>query len=249
MDSQYEIVYHQLEEQHWWFKGRRDMTFRLVQQLNLPPEAAILEVGCSGGPLLLALRAVGFQQLTGIDISEKGIALAKTRGLTNVSVMDGARLDFPDQSFDLLIASDVLEHIQDEQQALREWSRVLRPGGCAIIFVPAYQQLWSQHDVANHHFRRYTKATLRHALIQQNLQVNRLSYWNLSLFFPTYFVRISQRLIRGQRPLSSTGTGDLHYLPRFLNHFLVRLLQSENALLGRLNFPVGVSVFALAQKS
>ena len=247
MNRHYEVIYHQLEEQHWWFAGRRDMTFRLVQQLALPPDAAILEVGCSGGPLLLALRTAGFRRLMGIDISADSIALAQARGLSNVAVMDGAHLTFPDQSFDLLIASDVLEHIEDEAQALREWRRVLRPGGRLIVFVPAYRQLWSAHDVANHHFRRYSRATLRQALRRSGWRVNRLSYWNFTLFFPAYLVRTGQRRLRGGRPLAA-ASGDLHGLPRPLNQLLIWLLRGENVWLRRLNFPVGVSVFALAQR-
>ncbi|RSK49597.1 class I SAM-dependent methyltransferase [Hymenobacter rigui] len=246
MQVQYEALYHQLEENHWWFRGRRDGVFDQLQHLNLPKTAAILEIGCSGGPLQQQLRAAGFHNLTGIDISETAIALAHQRQIPNVSVMDGARLDFPDESFDVVVASDVLEHIEDEQLALREWRRVLKPGGQLLVYVPAWPQLWSQHDVVNRHFRRYTNASLRQALTQASMQVVRQSYWNFALFFPTFLVRQAQRL---SRPASAdTGTGDLLALPAPLNHSLTWLLRTENRLLRHLNLPVGVSVFALARK-
>ncbi|WP_426489955.1 class I SAM-dependent methyltransferase [Hymenobacter sp. 102] len=246
MNPEYELKYHQLEENHWWFRGRRASVFDQLQQL--PRTAAILEIGCSGGPLQQQLRSVGFQNLTGIDISEAAIALAHQRRIPNVSVMDGARLKFGDESFDVVVASDVLEHIRDEQLALREWRRVLKPGGQLLVYVPAWPQLWSQHDVVNRHYRRYTAATLSRALEQASLVVQRQSYWNFALFFPTLLVRRSQRLRRKPQPGASAGTGDLQALPAPLNTALTWLLQAENRLMRHLRLPVGVSVFALARK-
>ena len=246
MDLAYEVTYHQLEEQKWWFASRRDMVFDIVKHLKLPSTAPILEIGCSGGPLLLALRAAGYKHLKGIDVSEKGITLAQERGLTDVAVMDGAHLDFPDASFDLVIASDVLEHIEDEAQALREWRRVLRPGGRLLVFVPAHQYLWSRHDEVNHHFRRYSAKSLRTAITKASLRVERLAFWNFTLFFPTAMVRLMQRVLpKPEGPI----TGDLVPLPPLANTGLLRLIKAENRLLRVLNFPVGVSVFALAQKA
>ncbi|WP_400192624.1 class I SAM-dependent methyltransferase [Hymenobacter sp. B81] len=246
MDVAYESKYHELEEQNWWFVSRRDMVFDLIQQLKLDRNAHILEVGCSGGPLMLALGKAGYTNLTGIDVSEAGIALARRRGLTRVSVMDGANLSFADESVDLLIASDVLEHIEDEGRALREWTRVLRPGGRIIVFVPAFQMLWSHHDVVNHHFRRYSAASLQTALRGAGLRVDRTSYWNAALFFPTALVRLSQRLLGKRQPDDTQG--DLKPLPAPLNQALSTLIKTENRLLRRVNYPLGVSVFALAHK-
>lgn len=243
MHSQYEALYHQLEEQNWWFQARRDIVFDQIQQLNLPRNARILEIGCSGGPLQQRLRASGYREVSGIDISETAIALARHRGIPNVAVMDGARLDFAAESFDVVVASDVLEHIEQEQQALSEWKRVLAPGGRLLVYVPAHPSLWSRHDVVNHHFRRYTAASLRRVLNAAGLHVQRLSYWNFSLFFPTWLVR------RWQRPSQeASSTGDLRRLPTGLNQALFRLVQAENRWLRRFNLPTGVSVFALVRK-
>ncbi|SHJ35541.1 Methyltransferase domain-containing protein [Hymenobacter daecheongensis DSM 21074] len=245
MDSAYETAYHELEEQHWWFRARRDAVFALIQNMHLPKDAAILEVGCSGGPLQQRLRAEGYSNLTGIDLSEPAIALARQRQIPNVQQMDGARLSFADASFDVVVASDVLEHIEDEQRALLEWRRVLRPGGRLLVFVPAFQLLWSEHDVVNHHFRRYSGPQLRVALTRANLTVERLSYWNSALFAPAAAVRLLQRL----RPTpKSLPSGDLKLLPGALNGALLTLLRLENRLLRHVNLPVGISTFALARK-
>lgn len=240
MDKQYEAQYHSLEEQNWWFAGRRHMVWELIEQLQLPKSAAVLEIGCSGGPLLSQLRAAGYQHATGIDVSEPAITLAQERGLPDVHVMDGARLDFPDQSFDLVIASDVLEHIADEHAALKEWRRVLRPGGQLLVFVPAHAYLWSQHDVVNHHFRRYSRRHLRQALQTNGFRVQHLSFWNNLLYFPTAAVRLLQRVLP-PRP-----QGDLLTLPPTTNKLLLNMLKLENRLSKKMPVPFGVSVFASA---
>ncbi|WP_303309535.1 class I SAM-dependent methyltransferase [Hymenobacter sp. BT730] len=245
MNIEYELKYHQIEENYWWFQARRDMVFRLIQDLKLPHTAAVLEIGCSGGPLLQRLAAVGYSNLTGIDVSEAGVAVARQRGISNVSCMDGAHLDFPDASFDLVVASDVLEHIQDEAQALREWMRVLRPGGQLLVFVPAFQFLWGKHDEVNQHWRRYSAAQLTAALRTAGLQVQRHSYWNVGLFFPTAAVRLLKRLLPAdERPAKD----DFFATPPLLNTLLRGYISAENRLLQALNAPVGVSVFALARK-
>jgi SAM-dependent methyltransferase len=250
MDLTYEAKYHQLEEQHWWFASRRDAVYDLIEELKLPKTAAILEIGCSGGPLMQRLRNDGYTDLTGIDVSEPAIELAQARGVSNVSVMDGAALEFADARFDLVIASDVLEHIEDEDKALREWNRVLKPGGRMLVFVPAHAYLWSEHDVVNHHFRRYSRLGLVAALERAGLRPLRSSFWNAAMYLPTAALRLGRRLVSG--PASPTkkpgATGDLHHLAGPLNKLILAWVKAENRMLRWVDLPLGVSVFALAQK-
>jgi SAM-dependent methyltransferase len=250
MDLTYEAKYHQLEEQHWWFASRRDAVYDLIAGLNLPASAAILEIGCSGGPLLQRLRAAGYTDLTGIDVSAPAIELAVARGVSNVSVMDGAALAFASARFDVVIASDVLEHIEDEAKALGEWTRVLKPGGQLLVFVPAHAYLWSEHDVVNHHFRRYSRQGLVAALARAGLRVRRSSFWNAGMFFPTAALRMGRRLWSGppSSEIKPGATGDLHHFAGPANSLLLNWVKLENRLLRRFNLPLGVSVFALAQK-
>lgn len=221
------------------------MVYSLIEQLNLPASAAILEVGCSAGPLLLQLRQAGFTNLTGIDVSETAIALGQRRGLQNISVMDGTKLSFPEAAFDLVIASDVLEHIADDAKALQEWARVLKPGGKLIVFVPAFQHLWSRHDVVNHHFRRYTKTEMKTIVAQAGLSIKRSSYWNFSLYFPTWLVRKLQNSLTSK---SALPDDDLQQMPTIVNSILTNLVKLENKVLKKVDYPVGVSVFVVADK-
>ncbi|MBJ6107444.1 class I SAM-dependent methyltransferase [Hymenobacter sp. BT523] len=250
MDLTYEAKYHQLEEAHWWFASRRDAVYDLLAALRLPRTAAILEIGCSGGPLMQRLRAAGYADVTGIDVSEPAIELARARGVANASLMDGAALEFADARFDVVVASDVLEHIEDEARALHEWTRVLKPGGQLLVFVPAYAHLWSEHDVVNHHYRRYSRQDLVGALQRAGLRTRRSSFWNTALYFPTAALRLGHRLVAGQvSPAVKAGsTGYLRHFSAPVNRMLFWWVKAENRLLRFCNLPLGVSVFALAQK-
>ncbi|MEW6723096.1 MAG: methyltransferase domain-containing protein, partial [Candidatus Micrarchaeota archaeon] len=136
-----------------------------------------------------------------------------------------------------VIASDVLEHIEDERAALAEWTRILHPRGTLVVFVPAFMSLWSAHDDANGHFRRYSGSALRSALDSTGLAVRRLSYWNALLLLPAAIRRIALR-----------GGDDLRRLHPLANSSLGLILRAENAILRYADLPFGVSVFAVAGK-
>ncbi len=241
MDKSYEAKYHTLEERHWWFASRRDMVLRLIGDIS--PDTAILEVGCSGGPLLLKLAEMGCTDLTGIDVSDAAIELSHKRGFENTSVMDGANLTFDDQRFDLLIASDVLEHIEDHERALAEWYRVLRPGGRAIIFVPALQWLWSKHDTINHHYRRYRSSSLSKVSEAAGFKVKRNGYWNVGLLPTVALYRKLENLLA-----KNQDDDNLNVVPGPLNGLFKTYMMLENAIIQRVRLPLGVSTFVVLEK-
>ena len=129
---------------------------------NAPKESLILDIGCSSGIFLKDLERLGFkiENLFGIDISEKAIANCKSNGIQNAFVMDAQNITLLEK-FDIIIASDCLEHLQDDIKAINNWKSLLKNGGLMYVFVPAFQSLWSYHDEVNKHFRRYTKIELR----------------------------------------------------------------------------------------
>ena len=246
MDEAYERKYHSLEDQHWWFKSRRDILLRLLKTAN--KNSHILEVGCSGGLLLQDLKSKGFQNVYGIDVSGQTINISRSKGLQNVLLMNAVETGFPDECFDIILASDVLEHLQHDGVALSEWNRLLKPGGLLIIFVPAFSFLWSNHDASNHHYRRYTKAELICALQRAHFQIERCSYWNFTLFFPKSLGNLFGRLISRTNDYSADRFFQ-HQPSPMVNRFLSSLIRSENMILRMFNLPIGVSVFALSTKT
>lgn len=246
MDKQFEEKYHRLEEDNWWFRGRRSLILNLFKKYNIDKNANILDIGCSGGALLKDLSLAGFNKLYGADISAEAVALAKSRGINNVFQADGVKIPGENETYDVLVASDVVEHIADDAAALQEWKRLLKNGGKLFIFAPAFKFLWSSHDEANHHFRRYSKKEFLQLLEKSGLAVQKISYWNFALFFPIALIRLVARLFN--KNAGQAKAGQLSGLPRFLNTALFRFLQAENYLLNSFNFPFGVSVFAVAEK-
>lgn len=248
MEESFRDDYFRLEDQHWWGVGRRDAILRLFEREGVTPAARVLDIGCSGGPLLSDLQARGFASLAGIDVSDRAIARCHDRGFTRTQTMDAGRLEFEDQSFDVIVASDVLEHLADDLAALKEWYRVLAPGGLLFAFVPAHPFLWSTHDDANQHQRRYRHEELRSRITESGFLLRRSGWWNSALFPPVALVRLGQRVM----PKPSAGEGaehDLRPTPAPINRALAGLLSVENRLLATgLDLPFGVSLFAVAAR-
>ncbi len=243
MDQTFESTYQQLEAQHWWFEGRRNMIAQLLKTVN--KDAYILDVGCSGGALLQVLQEKEFKNIYGIDMSQKAVDVCLKKGFKNVYALKAEKTHFKDKEFDIVIASDVLEHIEDPKQALLEWYRILKSGGQLIVFVPAFQFLWSKHDEINHHFKRYSRSDLLNILGAMNFRIKRSSYWNFVLFFPISVVRLMEgKSFRNEKAKS----GQLFKANAVMNNLLFTLLKCENQALQFLNFPWGVSVFAVAAK-
>lgn len=237
MDKGYEEKYHLMELNHWWYTSRRRVILDMIS--TMPRHIRILDIGCSGGALITDLKAAGFTQIKGIDFSQEAIDQCKRKGLTDVFVMDAHFPDFPESSFDLIIASDCLEHLEKDNVALANWNKILAPGGRGLIFVPAFMSLWSEHDVVNHHFRRYTRAELKQKSLGAGFHVSKASYWNFAMFFPAWIYR----KIRSASKSAETNPED--HMDKFspvANSILKGWMKLENAIFRSLGFPLGVSV-------
>jgi len=241
MDKVFESRYHLIEKNYWWCKARRDIISKLVR--HQPRSARILDIGCASGMLIKKLRSDGFKNVSGVDISANAIQQCKQRGLKHCAVMNASELAFDDETFDILVASDILEHTKDDSKTLKEWGRVLKPGGFLILFVPMFPEMWSMHDEVNHHYRRYTKKGLL-SLLRREFVIERSSYWNTCLFFPVGAMRVLQRAV----PFNFKKRDQLYPVPSFVNQLLFRLLQVENLVLTKINLPIGISTFTILQK-
>jgi ubiquinone/menaquinone biosynthesis C-methylase UbiE len=243
MEAEYRNKYHQLEQSHWWFLARRDIIMGLVASFQ--KDAKILDIGCSGGVLMELLLSKGFENVYGIDISTESIEICRKRGLQNVFVEDAQKTHFPEGYFDVIICSDILEHIEEQEKAVLEWKRMLKKGGSIICFVPAFAFLWSQHDSANMHYRRYLRKKLCHLFRGNGFKIDRSSYWNFTLFVPVSAFRLFQKIT----PKRKGQIAGLKSSAKLSNSLLTFVLKIENKLILKgIYLPLGISVFVVGCK-
>jgi SAM-dependent methyltransferase len=238
----YSIMY-EVEGKHWWFAGRRRIISEFVEKVcrdlgKLRPR--ILDVGCGTGANLQMLAEFGAAE--GVDVSPEALEFCRARGLAKVKQGAAENLPFADASFDLVTGLDVVEHLDDDIAGLREMQRVLRPGGRAVLFVPAFMFLWGVQDDISNHRRRYTLPELKQRLKEAGLTVERASYANITFFVPILFGRVLMRLT-GLRPASENNI-----TIGALNGLLGRVLGAESWWLRRMRFPFGVSIVCVAKK-
>jgi SAM-dependent methyltransferase len=226
----------ELENTHWWFEGRRAVIWALLRHAGMPSGARVLDAGCGTGRNVVDFAALG--TVTGVDSSPEAIEFCRQRGISGVSRGVIEQLEFEDGSFDLILATDVLEHLHDDLAAMVELRRVAAPGAYLLSTVPAYRWLWSQHDSEHHHFRRYTSRELRRRLERSGWKPVAWSYFNSVLLPPIAAVRVLGR--RG-----GAGNGDrpdLRLTPPWLNGLLTQPMRLEASLIGRgARLPAGVS--------
>lgn len=180
----YPIIY-EVEESHWWYVGRRKIIQTFVERICSTLQTSkvrILDVGCGTGANLKMLGLYGDAE--GVDVSQQAVEFCRRRGLESVN--HGAIEDLPyrDETFDLITALDVLEHLDDDGAGLREMRRVLRPQGTLLLFVPAFMFLWGVQDDVSNHRRRYRLPALRRLLEEAGFEVEKESYANITFFCP-----------------------------------------------------------------
>jgi SAM-dependent methyltransferase len=232
-----------VDEHHWWYRGRRRIIRAELQRLPLPASAQVLDAGCGSGRTLQDL--VGYGEVSGIELHEDAAQLARSRGHGEVRVGRLEELPWPDASFDLITCLDVIEHTPDDHTALAELHRVSRPGGWLLVTVPAYPALWSLHDEANHHYRRYSRAALAKAAVGAGWTVTRLSSFNSVLLGPAAAVRLAQRRFGAHDGYSN----DLAIGPAWLNDVLEAPLALEASWLARgRTLPFGLSLVAVLRR-
>lgn len=242
--SEYNKMYH-LEEANWWYAGRRDLVLNVAGRINKSiseKPLRILDAGCGTGMNLKCIQDMG--EAYGLDISKNALRLSKSRGLSSLICGSADRLPFKSNLFDLILALDVIEHIEEDLLAIEELNRVLKPGGHLIITVPAFQFLWSEHDQAVHHRRRYAKSSIIRMLQSGGFENEKATYWNFFLFMPVAAMRIIKKFRRSNEKKQT----DLAELPFCLNGLLKILLRIENRILGEFDLPVGVSVMCVCRK-
>jgi len=246
---------HALEKNYWWFQARRKMIITLLAELvpkcqpisdsALQARLAlrILDIGCGTGMLMEDLQSYGW--VAGLDFSPVALAYCRQRHLPNLARADVQCLPVRSDSVDLLTALDLVEHVPDDHKLMREIYRVLRPGGYALMSVPAHKKLWSNHDVALHHFRRYEKPEFRQLVVDAGLQIEKCSYMMASIYWPAAIYRRLKKYFL--RPSVCPQTDEFP-LPAWVNATLRVLVSAEAPLLRRYSMPCGLSIVCIAKK-
>ena len=224
----------ELERRHWWYRGRRRVLEAALARLEIPTPCEVLDLGCGTGATLEALSRYG--EVSGIDVNPHAVDWARRRGVGEVREAGVERIHYEDGRFGLITCLDVLEHVEDDGAALAEAARVAAPGGLLVITAPAYQRLFSGHDIAAGHRRRYSLRALR-GLAEGSGWTRVLSTHFNSVLLPAAAAR--RALTRSARKPRS----DLLATPRFVDGPLFGLLALE-ALLVRAGarLPAGLSI-------
>lgn len=238
------------EDRHWWYRGRRKIVQRDLARVPVPPGARVLDAGCGSGRLLDELVRYGWR-VSGLDMNPDSVEIARGRGHEDVHQGVVESLPWEDETFDLITSLDVIEHTADDRVSLRELRRVLRADGRLLITVPAYQALWSTHDVFNRHYRRYDRRMMRAVAADVDLTIERMTYFNSLLLPPAAAVRLLQRLRRRGNGATANGNhnSDVELTPQWLSPALELPLRLEARWLdGERTLPAGLSLLAVLRR-
>lgn len=235
-----------IEETHWWYRGRRELVRAALDRFG--PDGRpwrILDLACATGMSFRFLADYG--SIRGIDISEETIRLCGQRGIDRIVRGDALSLPFTDGGFDVVLALDAFEHFEDDAAAMAEVHRVLRPGGLLVATVPAFMALWSPHDEAYHHFRRYRRKQLRQRLESAGFVTERMSYSSMTLFAPVWALRRLRGL--GSGGAREEASSDFAVpMPWPLEALAGLITRTEVALQKRIDLPFGVSLYGVLRK-
>ena len=246
MDPNYTPEYEQFELRHWWFVVRRRIIHAALDRY-VPRGAALprwLDVGCGTGVLLDSYPAIDNAHKLGLELDHDSVARARAKGLDVRQVKP--KWDFAEYgSFDLITLTDVLEHVENESEAVAAVRAVLNDGGTLLVTVPALMGLWSSHDVVNHHYRRYTKPTLLRLFPPHEWQVLKASYFS-SLLLPMIWLARKWKNLRERGKPASAATHDFKF--GLLDPLLERVFGSESWWLKFGALPLGSSILLVLRK-
>lgn len=229
----------QIEDEHWWFVARRKIIGALLNRLQLPGHAEILEVGCGTGGNIAFLK--NFGSVTCVELDKTAAEMARDRNLAPVlhGKLPDELPEFP-RKFDVVTLLDVIEHVKEDGASLQTLSSMLNPRGRIVVTVPAFNFLWSQHDDENHHQRRYRRRDLVNLAHQCGLSLDYISYFNFWLFPLVAGVRLFRKIF----PYGESWQ-DMRMPDEVGNRVLQSVFGSERHVVGRMSLPFGVSLLAV----
>jgi len=241
MDVAYAERYAALWNQHWWWRARRTFIEREITRLSRKNKLdRILDIGCGDGLFFDFLERFG--AVNGIE-SDARIVTNPARS-SQIEVLDFDGTYASDQRYDLILMLDVLEHIEHDREALQKVFELLKPGGMVVLTVPALMRLWSEHDVMNGHFRRYSRKPLVDLLMSEGFDVVKRRY----LFFWAVLPMFARKLLYPAKANAGKSQYEVQVGNRVVSRIVEGLSVAEHSIGNYVPLPVGTSCFAIGQK-
>lgn len=239
MNREEQQRYYELGKDYWWLAGKYHLVAKFISTLELRPTPRILDFGCGPGNMrdLLPRRA----EVTSIEPSFDALWFCHSRGYDRLVQAVGESLPLEDEGFDLVVAIDVLEHIEDDVWVMQELYRVCAPGAFLVLTVPAFQFLWGEHDTRYGHKRRHTARSLKVKLERAGFSVTKLSYIHMMFAIPLWLWR------KAKAAVGAKGD-DFISVPSWLNRVLTFVVSVEGDLVRRFDLPFGSSMICVARK-
>lgn len=224
-------------ESNFWFRTKYKLLDYLMGRLKRS-NFKILDIGTGVGEYLNILKKYG--EVYAVDIDENALSMIPEGICKEKKVCDAQNISYPDNFFDVVVSFDVFEHIEEDITVIQEVKRVLKRGGHLVFSVPAFPALFSAHDRALEHKRRYTKKMMAHRL-RNGFERVMLNYWNVFLFIP---LLIKNTVI----PSKGKKLGNIN-VPKPLSEFIFLINRIELFLLKKKAiFPFGTSLFGVYKK-
>ena len=234
-----------LEQRHWYYVGKRQLVHHWLQRFG-PPRVGQVLLDCGAGTGQFASEIAGGCRVFVLDDHEEALRLLRERfAEEQILSLTGNRIPLPDSSVDYITALDVLEHVQQDAEAVSGFARILKPGGVAVVTVPASMSLWSDWDESLHHFRRYDAGNLAALFPSKEWDLLHVNYTNVLAFPAVWLLR------RWRRKAATKGAAEIaraedRVPPSWLNDLLRWLFVSTGR--ARLRFPFGVSLLLVARR-
>jgi len=233
------------EDFYFWHVGRREILKEALER-SLPEDRRnleILDIGCGPGGNITMLSDFG--RVTGLDNAQEALAFAKTRGFERLLEADATKIPLPSTSFDLISSLDMLEHISDDEKVISEAFRLLKQGGTFLVTAPAHPWLWSSHDEALHHVRRYTRGEITSKLKKAGFLVVEQSHFVMAAVPMNLLRKLYDKIFSGGK--KTIDTYDVEFSPA-VNALLLFILRCEKKLMRSISLPFGSSLLVVAKK-
>ena len=242
MNKEFYRKFFEVQKKHWWFVSKKKIVLDFIDRyVPTNDNHKILDIGCGSGLMLNALEQIG--DTYGMDMSDDAINFSKE--IFSGTVKKGMlpdNISYDEEYFSLVVALDVIEHVDDDRASLTAIRSHIAEGGQAVISVPACMFLWSEHDVLNEHKRRYTLEELKGKLIDAGFTIEKISYFNTFLFPLISLVRMMNNLLKRK------GASEIDLPHPAINYIVEKIFSLEKYFLRIMNFPIGVSVLAVVRK-